>query len=356
MLADVQSLEKRQEQRSRFRQICYRLEPLVSFLVTCSPTVDSMVQFDLQPFSIDLGILESYFEFIKSFLRSADVEFEDSLQSINQRYLSFQEEVTLTHRQNLENHLVKQNTVDVAVFEALCKNKRNIVGDSGNAPKTVQSILAWLEWSDYDEPLRRTKTTRTSGTGAWLVESPEFRYWLANHDQDFCSRTLWIHVAPGVGKSVICGTAIEYLQKKQAQKQSEAPTIAYFYCSPSFATRPLAWPELRTALSWNTDLQDFRPTSAPFKDAILAILCPLIEYREETDTFRLVHFSLYEYLLNEMKPHQARQDENHFLFDLNVIQGELADMTLAEIANDHTSGSISVDSDQYLFATYATKN
>lgn len=123
----------------------------------------------------------------------------------------------------------------------------------------------------------------------------------------------------------------------------------------SSSTRPLAWPELRTALSWNTDLQDFRPTSAPFKDAILAILCPLIEYREETDTFRLVHLSLYEYLLNEMKPHQARQDENH-LFDVNVIQGELADMTLAEIANDHTSGSISVDSDQYPFATYATKN
>ena len=171
---------------------------------------------------------------IKSFLRSADVEFEDSLQSINRRYLCFQEEVTLTHRQNLENHLVKQNTADVAVFEALCKNKRNIVGDSGNgmwpasfpalkmrslskesntstAPKTVQSILAWLEWFDYDEPLRRTKTTRTSGTGAWLVESPEFRYWLENHDQDFCSRTLWIHGAPGVGKSVICGTAVEYL-------------------------------------------------------------------------------------------------------------------------------------------------
>lgn len=497
----------------------------------------------------------------------------------------------------------QQNTADIAALEALCKNRRNVVGYSGNgmwpasfpamkmrslskesntsaAPKTVQSILAWLEWFDYNEPLRRTKITRTPGTGAWLVESPEFRYWLENHDQDFCCRTLWIHGAPGttgVGKSVLCGTAIEYLQKKQAQNQSEAPTIAYFYCSSSFATRctpfdickglilqfqtqcqeplptlqaayrnadlhgrshiseaddvfalfcrvgaeleslyiilggldecteipavikwlldatssiqslrliilsrdtleirrgltgspsldltvdsmkpdiemylakavlslpcdtqemkthvlnvlsckahgmflyavlslqtlqqasnidetlgiventptgiynvyrmvlerlnsescrrrclaykaltiiststrPLAWPELRTALSWNTDLQDFRPTSAPFKDAILAILCPLIKYREETDTFRLVHFSLHEYLLNEMKPHQARQDENHFLFDLNVIQGELADMTLAEIANDHTSGSISVDSDQYPFATYATKN
>lgn len=156
--------------------------------------------------------------------------------------------------------MVQQSTADTAVLEALCKNERNIVGDSGygmwpasspamktsslskgsntsKAPKIVQSILAWLDWFDYDEPLRRTKTTRTSGTGAWLVERPEFRYWLENHDQEFCSRTPWIHRAPGVVKSVIRGTAIEYLQKKQAQNQSEAPIIAYFYCSSRSATR-----------------------------------------------------------------------------------------------------------------------
>lgn len=537
---------------------------------------------------------------MKSFLRSVDVEFEDSLQSINRRYLSFQEEVTLAHRQNLENHMVQQNTADIAVLEALCKSERNMVGDSGKcmwpdsvpplkmgelfqrslcfaASKTVHSILAWLEWFDFQEPLRRTKTTRTSGTGAWLVEKPEFRHWLRNDEQDYFSRTLWIHGAPGVGKSVICGTVIEYLQKKQAKNQAEAPTIAYFYCNSSFATRctpfdickalilqfqsqcqepipalqaayrnadlhgrshvsdaddvfslffrvaaelnslyivldgldectdiptvikwlsdatssiyslrlvifsrdtleirkglagfpsldltadsmkpdieiylskgvislpcdtrqmkehvlnvlsrkadgmflfavlslqtlqqannidetlemvestpngvynmyrmnlerlstescrrrslalkalgiiststrPLTWPELRTALSWDTNQQDFRPTSAPFKDAILAILCPLIEYRVETDTFRLLHLSLYEYFLNEIKQHQKHQDEVHFLFDPNDIQGELADMTLAQIANDYVSRSISVESDQYPFATYATKN
>ena len=124
----------------------------------------------------------------------------------------------------------------------------------------------------------------------------------------------------------------------------------------SASTRPLTWPELRAALSWDTSQQDFRPASAPFKDAILAILCPLIEYRVETDTFRFVHLSLYEYLFNETKQHQTDPDVPPFLLDLNDAQGELADMTLAQIANDYISRSISVDSDQYPFATYATKN
>lgn len=69
---------------------------------------------------------------MKSFLRSVDVEFEDGLQSINRRYLSFQEEVTLAHRQNLENHMVQQKTADIALRGALCNSERNMVDESGN--------------------------------------------------------------------------------------------------------------------------------------------------------------------------------------------------------------------------------
>ncbi|KAI4127284.1 MAG: hypothetical protein LQ338_003288 [Usnochroma carphineum] len=593
MLADIQILEKRQEQSSRFRQLCCRLEPLVKFLVMYSPAVDIMIVQNsiriyhfVTPailrmadiFSISSRLYQAIKIVMKSFLRSVDVEFEDGLQSINRRYLSFQEEVTLAHRQNLENHMVQQKTADIALRGALCNSERNMVDESGNPSKSVNSVLAWLEWFDFQEPLRRTNATRASGTGAWLVETPEFRHWLRNNEQDYLSRVLWIHGAPGVGKSVLCGTVIEHLQKKQVKNEAKVSTIAYFYCDSSFATkrtpfdickalilqvqsqcqeplsalqaayrnaalhgrshisdaddvfslfcrvaadlessyvivdgldectdiptvikwlldatssmyslrliifsrdtlevrkgmagspsldltadsmkpdieiylsksvlslpcdtwqmkehvlnvisrkadgmflfavlslhtlqqanniddtlemvestpngvynmyrmildrlstgsgrrqslahkalgliststRPLTWPELRAALSWDTNQQDFRPTSAPFKDAILAILCPLIEYREETDTFRLVHLSLYEYLFNETKQHHTHQDVPHFLVDPNDAHGGvLADMTLAQIANDYISRSISVDSDQYPFATYATKN
>ncbi|KAL8635571.1 MAG: hypothetical protein Q9226_009343, partial [Calogaya cf. arnoldii] len=410
--------------------------------------------------------------------------------------------------------MVQQGTANIAVREALSKSGGNMVGAVENPSKTVQLILAWLEWFDFREPLRRTNTTRANGTGTWLVESPEFRHWLENHEKDYLSRTVWIHGAPGVGKSVLCGTVIEYLQKKPAKPEAELPTIAYYYCDSSSATkrtpfdvckalilqmqsqcqeplpalqaayrnaalhnrshisdaddvcslfcsvaaemkssyiiidgldectdiatvikwlvnatssinslrliifsrdtleirkgligfpslcltadsmkpdiqiylsnavlslpcdtqqmkehvlkvlyhkadgmflfavlslqtlqqanniddtlgivestpngvynmyrmilgklnegslrrrslaykalgllststRPLTWAELKTALSWDIKQQDFRPTSAPFKDAILAILCPLVEYREEADTFRLIHLSLY---------------------------------------------------------------
>ncbi|KAL8685175.1 MAG: hypothetical protein Q9224_005930, partial [Gallowayella concinna] len=405
---------------------------------------------------------------------------------------------------------------------------------------------------------------------------PEFRHWLTNHEQGSFSRILWIHGPPGVGKSVLCGTVIEYLQDRQAKSEGEEPTVAYFYCDSSFttkrtpfdicktlilqlqsqcqeplpalqtayrnaalhsrshisdaddvfslfrrvtaqlkssyivvdgldectdipnvirwlldatssicslrlimisrdtleirkaltespsldltadsmkpdiniylsravlslpcdtqqmkehvldvvsrkadgmflfavlslqtlqqansiddtlemvestprgvynmyrmileklstescrrrslahkalgvistSTRPLTWPELKTALSWDTSQQVFRPTNAPFKEVILAILCPLIEYRAETDTFRLVHLSLYEYLFNEPKQHQTYHEEAHFSFNANDIQAELADMSLAQMANDHFSRSINVDGDQYPFALYATK-
>lgn len=59
MLADVQTLEKRQEQSSRFRQFCSRLEPLVKFLVMYSPAVDIMVQFDVQPSALIWGSLKA---------------------------------------------------------------------------------------------------------------------------------------------------------------------------------------------------------------------------------------------------------------------------------------------------------
>ncbi len=67
---------------------------------------------------------------LRSFLRSGDAEFGNSLHSINRRYRSFQEEVTSAHRQNLENHVVQQNAADIAVRGALCERERNVLGGS----------------------------------------------------------------------------------------------------------------------------------------------------------------------------------------------------------------------------------
>ncbi|KAI4264655.1 MAG: hypothetical protein L6R42_000253 [Xanthoria sp. 1 TBL-2021] len=124
----------------------------------------------------------------------------------------------------------------------------------------------------------------------------------------------------------------------------------------STSARPLTWPELRAALSWDAAHQEFRTGSAPFKDAVLAILCPLIDYREHTDTFRLVHLSLYEYMFDEEKKKHNSQDACHFSIDWNTIQGEYADMTLTQLASDDIARSISVNSGTYPLVAYTTKN
>ncbi|KAL8866749.1 MAG: hypothetical protein Q9198_008773, partial [Flavoplaca austrocitrina] len=81
------------------------------------------------------------------------------------------------------------------------------------------------------------KLKRASNTGKWLIESPEFCHWLADDKQDHLSRVLWIHGAPGVGKSILCGTVIEYLQKRQAKIEAKVRPLAYFFYDSSFVTR-----------------------------------------------------------------------------------------------------------------------
>lgn len=442
---------------------------------------------------------------------------------------------------------------------------------------TIRSILAWLGPNDYQEPLRRAHTKRTSGTGQWLVENPEFRFWRDNHEHEQLSRVLWIYGAPGVGKSVLCGTAIEYLQRGQNKVEVRGCTTVYFYCDSSNSakrtafdicvsllyqlqsqnqqhsptlraarqnallhgrshvtdaddvyslfqgtfselqcsyividaldecidiavaidwllqattsiptlrllvisretadirrrlshapsvplttdtmkpdietylaksvdclpfesgqlrrhistvlshkadgmflyaslglqtlqqatnieealdmlqstpsgvyhmydlilkrlssksscqrslvqrifrllcttTRPLTWSELKVALSWDEKEDSFYPTKAPFKDAVLALCYPLVGYGTGTDTCRLVHFSLREYLCNDHGARQSTPNSAHFYVDISQAQRELAGMTLAQIADDHVSLSITVSNHQYPFVAYATKN
>lgn len=58
---------------------------------------------------------------MKSFLRPIDIEFEDSLQGIHRKYLTFQEEATLAHRQHLEDHIVDQKAANEAIHNTLRK-------------------------------------------------------------------------------------------------------------------------------------------------------------------------------------------------------------------------------------------
>ncbi|KAL8730479.1 MAG: hypothetical protein Q9166_004043 [cf. Caloplaca sp. 2 TL-2023] len=465
-----------------------------------------------------------------------------------------------------------QRAANLIVHGSLRKGEQESIQDLPNA---VQSVITWLGPSDYQEPLRHAIKKRVSGTGQWLVVKPEFRCWKQDHNGDHMSRILWVHGAPGAGKSVLCGTTIEYFQKELLKNEDKPATTAYFFCDsgapgkgtafdictslllqlqskheePSLAlraayriaalhgrshvseadevfalfcraaaelpcsyvvidaldecvdlgtviswlqeatlaipslrvlifsrntmeirkgllhapaieltaesmkpdietfldkslenlpcdteqmrghisevlsrkadgmflfvslslqtlqqatniddileilentpsgvydmytlilkrlatetdrrqalarnalrllctsTRPLTWPELRVALSWDTQQQDFRRTRTPYKDSILTLCCPLIEYRMETDTFRLVHLSLNEYLCTEQD--RPSPQVAHFAIDKTYAHRELAQITLGQIAGELVSRSITVTGDEYPLVDYATKN
>ena len=59
VLREVQSLERRQHTKSRFRRLTRCLEPLVDFLVMYSPAVDTIVQYDVNPSAVVWGSLKT---------------------------------------------------------------------------------------------------------------------------------------------------------------------------------------------------------------------------------------------------------------------------------------------------------
>lgn len=58
-LREVQSLERQQYTKSRFRRLARRLEPLIDFLIVYAPTVDMLVQYDVNPSAVVWGSLKT---------------------------------------------------------------------------------------------------------------------------------------------------------------------------------------------------------------------------------------------------------------------------------------------------------
>ena len=143
------------------------------------------------------------------------------------------------------------------------------------------------------------------------------------------------------------------LSKDSYARQSLAQKVFRLMCA-SF--RPMTWSEMRYALSWNPNLQEFEKTKEPFKEAIFELCCPLIEYRVEMDTFLLIHFSLYEYLSGCPPKPALTQDITGFFVEESHAQHELAEITLACMLDENVCRSTSVHIDYNPLVLYATQN
>ncbi|KFY02415.1 hypothetical protein V490_00500, partial [Pseudogymnoascus sp. VKM F-3557] len=90
------------------------------------------------------------------------------------------------------------------------------------------NILGWLDkWAPspslQHNPLREQCVATT---GAWLLDGDEFKSW-TEADNSF----IWINGGAGCGKSVLCSTVIDHLQKRSYNARHSFSSVIYWYCT-----------------------------------------------------------------------------------------------------------------------------
>ena len=85
-----------------------------------------------------------------------------------------------------------------------------------------REILEWLSPLDYSTQQNDYFARRQDGTGAWLLESPEFKTWV-----DGSKQTLFCPGIPGAGKTIMSSIVIDHL-RKTFRKDNFG--VAFIYC------------------------------------------------------------------------------------------------------------------------------
>lgn len=103
--------------------------------------------------------------------------------------------------------------------------KLHLDSSQDSTPKVGRKqLLEWIDAINTDEDYDRAVTARLRGTCDWIIQRPEFQIW-TNLDPAFdFTKLLWIHGAPGFGKSVLFARLVEYLLM-----QKGVP-VAHFRC------------------------------------------------------------------------------------------------------------------------------
>ena len=143
---------------------------------------------------------------------------------------------------------------------------------------------------------------------------------------------------------------LEEISKESSIRRALARNVFRLICT---AVRPMTWPEMRFALSWDEELQAFCKSKEPFRDTISELCSPLVEYRTETDRFLAAHASVHEYLSTKSPP--SNNDIVEFFVEANEASTQLATMMLACIADEKVHCSLDVDVARYPLVPYATK-
>jgi len=151
----------------------------------------------------------------------------------------------------------------------------------------------------------------------------------------------------------IYSQALEKIGSQSLHRRNLARKLLLWVCC---ATRPLSWKELQSALSWDDAKEMLDEDQRPFRDSVLDLCYPLIEYRPEKDTFHVVHFSVREFLCNFPRHASLSAASSRLLISLPIANQEIAQVSLAALSMGPIRHNMKVNLQLYPLVRYATEN
>jgi tetratricopeptide (TPR) repeat protein len=159
------------------------------------------------------------------------------------------------------------------------------------------------------------------------------------------------HIPDGIDG--LYGNALEKIPSQSIQRLNLARNILIWVCC---CPRPLSWKELQTALSWDDIKEEFVEDKRPFKDVVLDLCIPLVEYRPSKDTFHVTHFSVKEYLCNSNESRSLSAAATQLLIRESYGHQLITEVALASLSMPETIHKVDVDFRHYPLVRYSTEN
>ena len=116
---------------------------------------------------------------------------------------------------------LKQITDDVGKL-ALDFKRQEDAADHQRIITKRQQIIDWLKVCDPSTNHVEARNRHEPGTGIWFISSSEFTKW-----RDGQIRSSWLQGIPGAGKTILCSTVIDEIERFCATRSEYC--FAYFY-------------------------------------------------------------------------------------------------------------------------------
>ncbi|KAF5538426.1 pfs domain-containing protein [Fusarium napiforme] len=128
---------------------------------------------------------------------------------------------SMLKEKRIETLLSQLNDKVEGIHQIATDNNRNIISLSSSIRD--DAISRWLNPSDPSVDHNKARQGFHSGTGEWLLKSPQYRTWKSK-DSSF----LWLYGNSGTGKTILSSTVIEDLRKSSRRKLRNC-AVLYFY-------------------------------------------------------------------------------------------------------------------------------